>query len=132
MDLVRRGGQLLLFLAAAALLLLLEGARTAADVELDRAEGVLVPPDCGLECHKQTLGGVEVHDGSLADLHGLGSEREWLRVQAKVEDHFFRRGGHSTEVRVARLDPGEVDRDLGLGGVGDVLLVGANGPAFSQ
>jgi hypothetical protein len=38
----------------------------------------------------------------LVHLHILSSRSNRLRIQAKVEEHFLRRGGHSAEVGVCR------------------------------
>ena len=85
----------------------------AADVELDRAEGSLVPLDRHAQGRQQALGRVEVHDDPLVGLHVLAAGGERLGIQAEVEDDLLGSRGHSAEVGVRRKGARIVDDDLG-------------------
>ena len=90
------------------------GARgPAADVELDRAEGSLVPLDRHAQRGQEPLGGVEVHHDSLVGLHVLTTGGERLGIEAEVEDDLLGRRGDPAEIGVRRKRRGIVNDDLG-------------------
>ncbi len=82
---------------------------TAADVELDRAEGLFVTLDRHADGRQEPLGRVSVHDDPLARLDVLAAGREGLGIEPEVEDDFLGGGGYPAEVGVRRQGPRVVD-----------------------
>ena len=81
-------------------------------VRLQHAEGGFVPLDGQAQGVQHALGRVEVRDDPLRDRNRMRRHSERLRIQAEIDDQFFRRAGNTAEVGVQRHHLGIVDFHL--------------------
>src|SRR5262245_52994632 len=89
-----------------------EAADTALEVEFQNAELILMGLNDVVQRVHHAFGRVKIHDDAMRQLDRVGGIGDHRRIQAEIEDQFFRRHADAAEIRVDGGQAAVVGREL--------------------